>query len=303
MDTATHIRPDIAAHAAPPRLDLQAPSRRPPLLRSRSANALLLNHVAANAARAKLLAHEQVRGVGGSQETFLALRAMARGRTVVLPLFWGFRKLEDGSPALQGSERHTMRAYLDLVAALGAHCRPLLILADEHARHNNIDEAIWRPYYAAVEQHAGTLGLRVRYLSDIFSALGLSGAALEEAGRALVERPSGTPKPGAIRLTGNEWSQLKRHAEHLCKRFPGQFPLPCGESQKRALYDPRALAYARFRAAEGRLLLPRLPQAFDGVPVLPVHVTGPESERFGVRGLAILARDEHGANTVHIPWK
>jgi len=148
-----------------------------------------------------------------------------------------------------------------------------------------------------------TLRLQVRYLSDIFKSLGICSAGLEEAGRLLVERPRGEKREGAIRLTGDEWSQLKRHAEHLCKRFPEQFPPPRGESKKRALYDPRALAYARFRAAEGQILLPRLTRAFDGAAVLPVHVTGPESERIGVRGLAIMAKDEHGANTVHIPWK
>jgi hypothetical protein len=227
---------------------------------------------------------------------------MAAGKPVLLPLFWGFRALRKDENTLHAAERNTMRAYLQLVQQLGPHCQPLLILADVHAEHNGISKPTWRAYYATVEEHAAALGLQVRYLSSILASLSLSAETLEQQGKELVERPSGATRVGAVRLTGKEWSQLKLQAEHLCKRFPEQFPVPEGESKRRALYDPRALAYARFRAAEGRLLLPRLPEAFAR-PVLPVHVTDPANERIGVRGLAIHARDAADANTVHIPWK
>lgn len=259
-------------------------------------------HEAAKEQRIRLLKHPQVRGLSPCGESVDALRAMAAGREVVLPMFWGFRML-DADGALHDAERHTMQAFVELVASFGKHCQPVLILADEHAEHNGIDAAIWRPYYAAVQVRANELGLQVRYLSDIFRTLKLSRAKLAHRGSTLVERPSGQASFEAVILNGNEWSQLKRHSQHLCERFPSVFAAPRGESAKRKLYDPRALAYARFRAAEGRLLLPRLHEAFGDRPVLPVHVTGPESGRFGVRGLSIHAKDANDDYTVHIPWK
>ena len=275
-----------------------------PRLRSRSAPQPALLHRTSHAAQQeKLLSLPLVRGLGGSDLTLAPLRAMAAGRTVHLPLFWGFRALDPGQSGLHAAEVNTLRAYIDMVRSLGKHCQPVLLLADAHAAHNGIPSTIWAPYYAAVARQADGMNLRTVMLSSVMATLGMTAQTLGAHGRTLVLRPREARTAGATLLSPEDWSQLKLQSRHLCERFPQVFAKPVGEKAKRALYEPRALAYVQLRAAEGRHLLPALKGCFDGQPVLPVHLSDPGTERLGVHGLHIYAMDADNVRQVAIPWK
>lgn len=274
-----------------------------PRLRSRSApSPVLLHRTPHEAQREKKKSLPLVRGLGGCELTSAAVRALTAGKTVHLTLFWGFRALDPARPGLNAAEADTLRAHVAMAHALGEHCKPVLLLADSHAEHNGIPKKIWEPYYRVVAQHAADAGVRTVMLSSIMATLDITPAALAARGPALVLRPNDPATPGASVLTGVEWRRLKMQAEHLCKRFPEVFPAPKGEKAKRTLYDTKALAYVRLRAAEGRQLLPALKNCFGGEAVLPVHVSDPATERLGVHGLHIYTMDENQKPKVGIPW-
>ena len=244
-----------------------------------------------------------VRGLGGSELTSSAVRALTAGKTVHLTLFWGFRALDPTEPGLNAAEANTLRAHVAMARALGEHCNPVLLLADAHAVHNGIPQTIWKPYYDAVAQLAAELGVRTIMLSSILTTLGIASTALAEHGRALVLRPGAPRQTGVYVLSGDQWCQLKLQSRHLCERFPQVFTKPVGAAAKNKLYEPRALAYIRLRAAEGCFLLPVMKTFFNGDAVLPVHVSDPATEQMGVYGLHIYGMDGQNQPQKSIPWR
>ncbi|SMP74683.1 hypothetical protein [Noviherbaspirillum suwonense] len=300
LQTAAALQPPLflAASLA------QAQSFARPRLRSRSAPPpTLLHHTPHAPQREKILGLPLVRGLGGDALTSSALRALTAGRTVHLAMFWGFRSLLPAEQGLNAAERNTLRGFLDMAQSLGAHCKPVLLLADAHAAHNGIPAALSAPYYDVVASQAKGLGLRTVMLSSIMASLGMTPQQLAGQGKALVLRPGQAGGPGATALTPDEWRQLKLQSRHLCARFPQVFPKPSGEKAKRALHESRALAYVQLRAAEGRHLLPALKACFGGESVLPVHLSDPATERLGVHGLHVYAMNADNERQVAIPWR
>ncbi len=242
------------------------------------------------------------RGLSHTRAVGRTLLEMATSKRGTAPVFWGFRKYTPGAPLLP-REINTMHAIHAMERQLPVDVDFPLILADVHADHNEIPQAISRPYYEAVKKQAEEIGMKTVWLSKIYKKLDLTPEQISEQGDRLIQRSSGKA-PNIPKLSKSISSVLRKQARTLCQRYPDVFEARLADlsnKKQEKFFGDKAFAYARFRVGE-KAVLDRFPEYFNR-PALPVHIADPvTSEPLNVTGLFIRAKSDHNSNTVHIPW-
>jgi len=211
---------------------------------------------------------------------------------------------------------------LSKLEQLGLKVKAPIILADLHAKHNNVPpDAVpldqggvgnegYEAYYDAVKVAAEELDLPTVRLSEIVAELAIKPHEVAKCGESLTKKPGEggdiDPALNILKLSEKDLNAYVKQAMHMVQRYP---TVPINKSildsspveQNKALVD-KAMAYIYFRQGEGAMLLPRLPEIF-GTNVIPVHVSDPGAESIGVKGLYIFSKSNKDKNVADIPWK